>query len=473
MQRTKLPQSVSVSFAAIILVLSADGQCPYGSLTESTFGWPSGSDNPIVVYFNQGGGSFTTDEINAVCGGTPCSSGSAWANWNSVLGAGLSLSQSVQSNTSSLPSTGYHLIQIGSTTGCGEGKDGCTTWSYNGSGITLASTNVVSSVPGQSWWLQFMAHEIGHTFGIYECDGCGDTIMNGSSISTSSPTGPLCCDEQVVWNAGADYGTEYCGTGGGCSDSWCLDDENCDSGYSCQTSGCCGDADGGGGGGCEDGCIAGGNSCDDGCGDSCCGACDEDTGLCGDIDPIVIDLAGRGYELTGVANGVKFDFFPNAAPIQMSWTAAGWNGGFLALDRNGNGRIDNATELFSNITPQQATKGQPANGFAALADYDLPANGGNGDGKIDEHDAIFSKLLIWVDKNHDGVSQRDELLTMKQAGIQSISLKYAMSRWVDAYGNIFRYAAPIGINGLSNQTVYDVVLQSAGHSAVTTAATKQ
>ncbi|MGA3188488.1 MAG: hypothetical protein ABSF22_15390 [Bryobacteraceae bacterium] len=157
----------------------------------------------------------------------------------------------------------------------------------------------------------------------------------------------------------------------------------------------------------------------------------------------------------------------------MSWTAAAWDGGFLALDRNGNGKIDNASELFSNLAPQPATPGKVGNGFLALAVYDLPANGGNGDGWIDAQDTIFSKLLVWVDLNHNGVSDPGELLTLKQAGIQAISLTYSLNKWKDAFGNTFRYSAPSRTNTSPNQPVYDVLLQSNGKTSATTAATKQ
>jgi hypothetical protein len=184
---------------------------------------------------------------------------------------------------------------------------------------------------------------------------------------------------------------------------------------------------------------------------------------CMSFDPIIVDLSGAGFPLTSGKSGVKFDFLNGQTATQMAWTSAGSHAGWLALDRNGNGRIDDGAELFTNVTPQPVGK-TPPNGFKALAVYDLPANGGNGDGVIDKKDAVFSKLLVWVDFNHNGVSDPGELLTMEQAGIQSISLKYADSEWTDAYGNRFRYRSQITFSRsipATDRYVYDVVLVTA------------
>jgi hypothetical protein len=242
-----------------------------------------------------------------------------------------------------------------------------------------------------------------------------------------------------------------------CSGFSCLGAEDgtfCSNGGICQ-GGCCGEAGGGtgGGGGCTDGACNYDRDC-------CSGNCQSD-GECGSEDPIVIDLSGSGYQMTSAAQGVKFDFFGNGKPLLISWTAAGWNGGFLALDRNGNGKIDNGTELFGNVTPQPKPTSGTGNGFLALAQYDQPANGGNNDGQIDVRDAIYSKLVVWVDRNHNGVSDPGELLTLKQAGILSISLKYAKSPWTDLNGNKFRYKSRMTRAAASPgppEWIYDVLL---------------
>ncbi len=172
--------------------------------------------------------------------------------------------------------------------------------------------------------------------------------------------------------------------------------------------------------------------------------------------PIIIDLSGDGFTLTSPAEGVQFDFFLNG-PVQISWTASGADEGWLVLDRNGDGRIDNGAEMFGNLTPQPPS--DDPNGFLALAVYDEPRNGGNGDGIIDSRDAIFSRLRIWRDSNHNGISDPGELISLQEAGIQSISLSYTESGRVDKWGNRFRYRARVVSTGGADKWAYDVILQ--------------
>jgi hypothetical protein len=166
--------------------------------------------------------------------------------------------------------------------------------------------------------------------------------------------------------------------------------------------------------------------------------------------PVILDTSGQGFLLTDTDHGVKFDFYGNGSPIQMAWTAPGAANGFLALPAM-DGLVHNSTQLFGNFTPQPPSDHR--NGFAALAVFDDPANGGNGDGVIDSKDAVFNSLRIWIDANHDGVSQPEELHTLPSLGINSIGLKYQQSDKVDQFGNAFKYWAPVNPDNPNGSTV--------------------
>jgi hypothetical protein len=176
----------------------------------------------------------------------------------------------------------------------------------------------------------------------------------------------------------------------------------------------------------------------DGCED---GFIDNGQGCCIAASPIIIDVSGDGFNLGGTDAPVLFDFVGDGYPLSVSWTAPATDDAFLVLDRNGNGTIDNGAELFGNFAPQPASMHR--NGFVALAEYDKAASGGNGDGVVDKHDAIFSSLRLWQDTNHNGISEASELHPLAELRVDSISLDYKESRRTDQYGNKFRYRAKV------------------------------
>ena len=144
-------------------------------------------------------------------------------------------------------------------------------------------------------------------------------------------------------------------------------------------------------------------------------------------DPLLIDLTGDGVQTTNIDNGVIFDIDADGNLEKTAWAAPGT--GILVRDLNGNGRIDNAAELFGDNTILQSGW-KAKHGFEALVELDL-----NNDGRIDQFEAEAAGLRIWTDDNVNGVADEGELLTLEEAGVLYINLYYTVSSDIDVNGN--------------------------------------
>ena len=152
----------------------------------------------------------------------------------------------------------------------------------------------------------------------------------------------------------------------------------------------------------------------------------EPEGGAGDsITPLVLAFAGEavhfntavtaGFDLTGTMSVIT-DWPTSTTP-------------WLALDRNGNGKVDDGSELFGSAT--LLASGEAAhNGFVALADLDS-----NLDGRVDATDDMWGRLLVWSDVDGDRRSSANELKTVALRDLVAIELDYTVDRRCDPRGN--------------------------------------
>ena len=142
---------------------------------------------------------------------------------------------------------------------------------------------------------------------------------------------------------------------------------------------------------------------------------------------LVVDMDGDGVETITSEEGVYFDHDGNRFAEKTAW--AGADDALLVWDRNGNGLIDDGSELFgNNFLLQDGTKA--ANGFEALKEFDS-----NGDGIVDARDDRWSELQLWQDKNGNGAVDDGELLTMEEGGVAGLHTGYQDQNHTDESGN--------------------------------------
>lgn len=117
-------------------------------------------------------------------------------------------------------------------------------------------------------------------------------------------------------------------------------------------------------------------------------------------DPLVINFAGTAAQLSN--QRFRFDLMGNGNAEEIPLLASG--SGYLALDLNGNGRIDSGAELFGPTS---------GSGYAELTKYDDDHNGW-----IDENDAVYSRLRLWTP---DGAGH-GELASLQEKDVGAIHL---------------------------------------------------
>lgn len=156
--------------------------------------------------------------------------------------------------------------------------------------------------------------------------------------------------------------------------------------------------------------------------------------------PLILDMNQDGINTTPLEWPVVFDFEGDGRHVETSWTDPTTEEAFLALDLNGNRLVDSGQELFGNSTllPSGVTA---HHGFEALGVYDNPLFGGDEDGRITLMDRIWPHLLLWTDRDHDGVSDRGELRPLAASRVRALHLGFLETRTFDGNVNWHRYVS--------------------------------
>ena len=152
-------------------------------------------------------------------------------------------------------------------------------------------------------------------------------------------------------------------------------------------------------------------------------------------DPLALDLGGEGFDLTTVDGGVYFDLDNNGFAEKTAWVGA--EDGFLVLDRNYNGNIDNGSELFGDQV-WLSDGFVSVSGFDALKDLDS-----NGDGIIDVPVAKKALDMLEIDELGLDPADRNMLTLMYQKyGDKPVGLSTIAALTGDETSTIEDYLEP-------------------------------
>lgn len=150
--------------------------------------------------------------------------------------------------------------------------------------------------------------------------------------------------------------------------------------------------------------------------DTVINTCEQKTRL---ASPIVLDFTGSA-SLDSVAlvdSQVRFDLLGNGKRLRSGWVSG--DRGFLAIDLNRDGLINDGRELFGEGTRLLNQPGLAENGYEALRQYDQLSRG-----YIDSKNPVYQQLLVWFDRNQDGISQPQEIASLAQLGVTRIDTAY-------------------------------------------------
>ena len=164
--------------------------------------------------------------------------------------------------------------------------------------------------------------------------------------------------------------------------------------------------------------------------------------------PLVLDLKGDGFKFTSVADGVDFDIDAEGTTDRTGWTTKkdDFDDAFLVLDKNGDGQVNDGSELFGDQNGEE-------NGYKELAKYD-----NNKDGKIDKNDPIYSQLRLWADMNGDGkVDHPQEWKTLEEMGIKEISTSYTQKFDENGNAKTDEHGNDVSLAGSFKRMVEEVV----------------
>ncbi len=161
--------------------------------------------------------------------------------------------------------------------------------------------------------------------------------------------------------------------------------------------------------------------------------------------PLAIDLNGDGIKTLGLDKGVEFDLLNTGSKVGVGWISA--KDGLLAVDGNGNGKIDNGNELFG---------GGVGDGFAKLDSFDT-----NRDGIVDAKDQNFGSLKIWQDGNSNGVTDKGELQALSVFGIKSLNVAHEKKFEMDKNDNILGERGSVTTTSGKSLDMIDVYFQVA------------